>query len=105
MRHRRRRRKQNAEWGCFNLHLPTNSISAFSRIRRARRSTAAERALAGERTAGGRPVRAQFGRRHREPAAVAVGAAHRSELGVHVPGGEHAAGALEGEQLRHGSAL
>lgn len=70
----------------------------------AHRSTAARGAMAGERTAGGRPVRAQFGRCYREPAAVAVRAAHRSEFGVHVPGGQHAAGRSEGEQLRDGLA-
>lgn len=42
----------------------------------ARRSSAARSAVAGQRTAGRRPVRTQFGRRDREQAALASCSAH-----------------------------
>lgn len=68
------------------------------------RSTAALGQVAHQRHPGGRTKRAQLGRRHREPAAVAGDPALRPELDFHLPGDEHAARRTEGEQLRAGSA-
>lgn len=69
------------------------------------RTPAATGSMAHKRLTGRRSIRAQFGRRYREPTAMAICAARRPELHIHLSGAEHEARRAQGNQLRPGHEL